>query len=550
MNNKNLVIIQVLIVVVGALLFVPGLGIVHLFDWDEINFAESAREMIVTGDYLNVKINFEPFWEKPPFFAWLQVLSMKTFGINEFGSRFPNAVCGIITLLMLFNIGRKLRDVRFGLLWTLLYTCSLFPFFYFKTGIIDPWFNLFIFLGVCFFILFTQTEIVKKMYLYVILSALFLGLAVLTKGPVGFLIFALTFFVFLIFQKFKFKCTWQQVVLFFAVFAFVGGFWFILQIIDGNFTIFKDFILYQIRLFQTKDAGHGGFLLYHFVVVLLGVFPASILALPTFRRSVLKDEGNEKMRLFFQWMIILFWVVMILFTIVRTKIVHYSSMSYFPLTFMAAWYVEQIFDGKKELAKWVKIPMIVIAVIIGFAAALIPFFDHFKQLIIPYADEFTRGNLQATSSWLGFEWITGVILLAGTIIFIFFSNRKKYKKAFIYLLLSSLIFVFSAMFFITPQVEKYSQLAIIEFYKSKANEDCYILSTFKSYAPYFYAQQKPENKCTDREFLYSGNIDKPCYFVTWNTARNIDFLENKSPDAIKLYDKNGFAFYMRLPKKE
>jgi 4-amino-4-deoxy-L-arabinose transferase-like glycosyltransferase len=59
---------------------------------DEINFAESAREMIVTGDYSKVQINFNPFWEKPPLFIWMQVLSMKIFGINEFAARFPNAV--------------------------------------------------------------------------------------------------------------------------------------------------------------------------------------------------------------------------------------------------------------------------------------------------------------------------------------------------------------------------------------------------------------------------------------------------------------------------
>jgi 4-amino-4-deoxy-L-arabinose transferase-like glycosyltransferase len=438
--------------------------------------------------------------------------------------------------------------VRFGLIWTLLYTCSLFPFFYFKTGIIDPWFNLFIFLGTYFFIVFTQTADVRKTYLPVSLSALFLGLAVLTKGPVGFLIFALALFVFLIIKKFKLKYNWKQIVLFFAVLAFSGGFWFLLQIIDGNFGIFKDFIIYQIRLFQTKDAGHGGFFLYHFVMVLLGVFPASVLALPTFRRKILEDETDEKMRSFFQWMIILFWVVMILFTIVKTKIVHYSSMSYFPLTFMAAWYVEQIFCGRKTLAQWVKIPLVAVAMVGGTAAAAIPFFDSFKHLIIPYADEFTAGNLQATSSWFGFEWLTGVLLVAGAMLFVIFSNRKKYKKAFAYLLLSSLIFVATAMFFIAPQVEKYSQLAIIEFYSSRQNEDCYILSDFKSYAPYFYARQKPENKCTDRDFLMCGKIDKPCYFVVRNTAYNTERMLKNAPDAVKLYDKNGFSFYIRKPE--
>ena len=74
---------QVLIVVVSALLFLPFLGGVRLFDWDEVNFAECAREMIVTGDYMHMQIDFRPFYEKPPIFIWLQVLCMKVFGINE-----------------------------------------------------------------------------------------------------------------------------------------------------------------------------------------------------------------------------------------------------------------------------------------------------------------------------------------------------------------------------------------------------------------------------------------------------------------------------------
>ena len=123
-------------------MFIPFLGGVHLFDWDEINFAESAREMIATGDYLTVLFNFLPFHEKPPLFIWMQVLSMKLFGVNEFAARFPNAICGIVTLLVLFNIGRKLRNNLFGVLWVMAYAGSVLPFFYFKSGIIDPWFNL------------------------------------------------------------------------------------------------------------------------------------------------------------------------------------------------------------------------------------------------------------------------------------------------------------------------------------------------------------------------------------------------------------------------
>ena len=102
-NSKKSALLLLLLSVV----FFIGLGNVHLFDWDEINFAESAREMIASGDYLRVQINFEPFWEKPPFFLWLQVGSMKLFGVNEFAARFPNAVFGFVYLISLYFIGKK-----------------------------------------------------------------------------------------------------------------------------------------------------------------------------------------------------------------------------------------------------------------------------------------------------------------------------------------------------------------------------------------------------------------------------------------------------------
>ncbi|HYD21854.1 MAG TPA: hypothetical protein VEB40_10290, partial [Flavipsychrobacter sp.] len=66
----------ILILVISAVLFLPFLGNVHLFDWDEINFAECAREMLTTGDYLRPQVDYQPFWEKPPLFIWMQALSM------------------------------------------------------------------------------------------------------------------------------------------------------------------------------------------------------------------------------------------------------------------------------------------------------------------------------------------------------------------------------------------------------------------------------------------------------------------------------------------
>ncbi|MDX5321228.1 MAG: glycosyltransferase family 39 protein, partial [Bacteroidota bacterium] len=61
-----------LIAALALLIYLPFLGAVHLFDWDEINFAESAREMLISQEFFQVQINYMPFWEKPPLFIWMQ----------------------------------------------------------------------------------------------------------------------------------------------------------------------------------------------------------------------------------------------------------------------------------------------------------------------------------------------------------------------------------------------------------------------------------------------------------------------------------------------
>lgn len=530
----------------AALLFIPALGAVPLFDWDELNFAESAREMLVTGDFLRVQIDYIPFWEKPPLFFWLQVLSMKLFGINEFAARFPNALCGIITLLVLFHIGTRLKNRRFGMTWVLAYTVSLLPFFYFKSGIIDPWFNLFIFLGIYFFIRFTAPNNTGNGLLQVALSAVFIGLAVLTKGPVGLLIFLLTFVVYLLFKRFKLRCNWKHVLLFTAVLALVGGFWYLLLWIHGGGQLIREFIDYQVRLFSIPDAGHGGFLLYHFVVLFVGVFPASILALPAFNPKAIRREDHPEMKHFFQWQMITFWVVLILFTIVTTKIVHYSSMCYFPLTFLAAWGIDHMIERQTGVPRYVKVCLLSIAALLTLLVALLPFIDALKPALLPLIDdEFTRGNLDATSHWIGFEPLLGVVLLLGVFVFLRYIKKKKQQKACMILAGSCLLFIAGTLYTYPVQVEKYTQHAVVEFYREKATEDCYIHPLFYTYAHYFYGKKMPADKYESEDFLRYGVLHKPAYFVMRKDTDRVARFLAETPDAQLLYEKNGFVFFVR-----
>ncbi len=461
---------QLIIAFFAALLFIPFLGNVHLFDWDEINFAEAAREMLVTGNYATVQIDFEPFWEKPPLFFWFQALSMKLFGVNEFAARFPNAVCGIITLVSLFTIGSKLKNKHFGLLWVLAYAGSFLPFFYFKSGIIDPWFNYFIFMGIYFS---AKKYVFPRQYktVDIFISGLFIGLAILTKGPVGALLYGVTVGVYLAMRKFKNFPSALEIGMFLLGVITFGSIWFVEELINGRLHIIVEFIVYQIRLLKTQDAGHGGPFYYHFIVLLSGVFSASVYAWFVVAKRQ-KNEHTSPLNEYKRWMQILFWVVLIIFSIVKTKIVHYSSMAYFPVTFLGAYYAYRLIEDNRPFGKWFKVLYLVIASAIGVALTALPWVALNKEYILSSGiikDVFAAENFKAPVAWSGVESLIGIVFLAGHY-FVIFARRPVAKKVVASFLIT-LFTVNLASVVITPKIEGYSQRAAILFYKSLCNKD-------------------------------------------------------------------------------
>ena len=544
--------IKIFILTGSALLFIPFLGNVHLFDWDEINFAECAREMIVTGEYSRVMINYQPFWEKPPLFFWLQAISMNIMGVNELAARLPNAICGTITLLMLFNIGSKLYDKQFGLFWVLAYAGSFLPHFYFKSGIIDPWFNLFIFLGIYYFVVHTYndsgTQVKNKTSLF--LSALFIGLAIMSKGPVALLIVGLCFIIYFLLSGLKKIISYRDLFIYGCLVAFTGSLWFIIEITSGRYDIVMEFFECQVRLFKTKDAGHGGPFFYHFLVLLIGCFPASIIA----ARSLTKTAKASTFQHYFKkWMVILFWVVLILFSIVKTKIVHYSSLCYFPLTFLAAYGIYEIHHNQLTWKKWMTWLIAVIGIIIGLAITLFPFLDKYKSEIIASGiikDDFAIANLQANIYWNGWEFLVGVLFITGIVSGIVLINKGKIKEGYISLCIATLITVNLTSLLYVPKIEQYSQNAAIEFYETLETKDCYIMTLgFKSYAHLFYSKVQPgakpkmEDNGQWKAWLLNGPIDKPVYFAAKITTA--EEIKAGYPQLKELYRKNGFVFYER-----
>lgn len=199
------------------------------------------------------------------------------------------------------------------------------------------------------------------------------------------------------------------------------------------------------------------------------------------------------------------------------------------------------------MPKYVKILLIIIACLLGLAVALVTQFDNFKHLLYPYIlDEFAIGNMQASATWYGSEFAFSIILIIGVVWMCIKSNKIFSYKNLCIMCASCIIFIYSALVFIVPQVEKYSQAAAIEFYESKKAEDCYIyLPYFKSYAQYFYSDRQIKNKNADASYLMHGQLDKDCYFVLKDISSEISIFESEVKDAKLINKKNGFAFYVR-----
>lgn len=537
--HSNLRYIQ--IAIFSLILFVPFLGQVHLFDWDEINFAECAREMIVSKDYLRMQIDFKPFYEKPPLFIWLQVLSMKVFGVNEFAARFPNAMAGLITFLTLFYVGKKVAHEKMALWWVILYAASWLPHFYFKTGIIDPLFNLFIFLA--FFQVYCLRSNANKA-IHVLLTGVFIGLAVLTKGPVAILVSVLSFGVYIIVNRGAKGYHWLHLLGIAATALAVTSIWFGVELLQNGPTFLKEFISYQAGLFSQNIADHEEPWYYHPIVLLIGCFPASLFLFQyTLRRNVNRHSGSD----FSRWMWILFWVVLILFSIVKTKIVHYSSLCYYPLTFLAAVQIYRLGENQIKLKKWLPVLLLLIGSVWGILLTAIPFVGVYKSKLIPLIkDPFAVGNLQAEVPWSIVESAFGLLYLV-IIWFAVFLMKTNFRKGMHILVLVQVAIIQITMLHFTPKIEAYSQRAAIEFYESKKGQDVYIqVLGFRSYAYMFYADKQPSKNPMyyNQDWLLTGKVDKPTFFVT--KIQDADQYRN-FPTLKLLYEKNGFVFFERLP---
>ena len=365
-----------------VLFHILGTWSLPLIDRDEPRFAEASREMIQRGNYLVPYFNNQLRLDKPPLTYWAQVASYQIFGENDFAARFPSAIAAALTAILLFVWGRRVGGEKLGWLAAIIFTLSLQTFVHAKAAVADMWLVLFVTLAnwTGYELIQPQTPnaqcptsnqgaaissdavaltkasrppwaIGKSPFLAFYLA---LALGFLAKGPIAWTPIV-TIAVLIIYTR-----DWQAA----RRFNFIGGIlltlvvvalWGIPALIQTGGEFFTVGIGRHVvsRSFMTLE-GHGAssfgmyvlLLPFFFITVFISFFPWSI-KLPWLVRRLWRnrkpgvDAPGYSRAPIDVYLITGIAIIFVIFTLVSTKLPHYTLPAVPLLALLLAWHLQE-----------------------------------------------------------------------------------------------------------------------------------------------------------------------------------------------------------------
>jgi 4-amino-4-deoxy-L-arabinose transferase-like glycosyltransferase len=117
-----------ILVLVASLTFLAGLGRAAIGDSDEAFYAEAAREMVESGDWITPHYNYEHRFQKPILYYWLAAGTFLVTHVGAAAARFPSALSGVALALLAYGVGRRWVGTRAGLIAGLI-TATNFGYF-------------------------------------------------------------------------------------------------------------------------------------------------------------------------------------------------------------------------------------------------------------------------------------------------------------------------------------------------------------------------------------------------------------------------------------
>jgi hypothetical protein len=533
------------------LIFFPFIGEVNLFDWDETLHASISKEMVQSGHFWTPYLNGKYFLEKPPFFYWLQIISYKYLALKEYGARFPNAVCGLLSVLLLFKLGKRFFSKFFGIVWAMLYLSLFLAQLFHKTALLEPWFNFFVFLSLYNMSrviemrqeridgLYRKSDVARSLFW----SAFACVGAILTKGPEAYFIVVFSYWFLFLASSAKYGLGYTNIVKWtFWVLFFVGVWGFLTYRETGSFEYFMQFLQYQKNDLSIEKASFLKRVFFHVIVLMVGCFPASIFALNSLRPQTYEPSLQKIFRLMMVGCLI---VVLIIATFVKQKVVYYSSLAYLPISFLATYSIRYIFEESKKIHYFNLFLLFLIGAFWSLVIAFVPYMKGNIGLLHQFIQD---KNLQIVFlknfEWHQWELYFGVIYFSVFLLSILLMLFKKYKAGIIILFFATMYISQLVITYYLPKIEQYTQGAYIDFVKQKSNENaCFLVYNTTSYVPNFYSNNTCaiSNRFEKDSMKYYRKAIQSIYVVA-RGKEEVDTL-NRIKDIKKLYNQGNYTFF-------
>ncbi|NPA10769.1 MAG: glycosyltransferase family 39 protein [Epsilonproteobacteria bacterium] len=313
--------------------FYLTLFLTPLFNLDEGAFSEATREMLSGGDYITTYLNGNLRFDKPILIYWLQALSVKIFGLNEFALRLPSALAATFWAFGIYWFAKRLFSEKTALFAAFIMVSTLQISLIAKAAIADSLLNMFIAFSMFSLYLYTQQKNKKLLYLTFGL----IGFGFLTKGPVAVLIPLATYFIFSIVNK-ELKTFFKDIFnpKGIVIFSLIALPWYIAEYLaQGDKFINGFFLKHNIQRFESSLEKHAGSIFYFIPVVIIGLLPYTSLFFKYLQNVKEKHP-------FFLFGGIWFFFVFVFFSLAGTKLPHYVIYGYTPLFIFMALMIERI----------------------------------------------------------------------------------------------------------------------------------------------------------------------------------------------------------------
>lgn len=426
-NNSWWMDSLLLIVILGGLFFIL-LGVKPLFVPDEGRYAEIAREMVHSGNYLTPYLNGIKYFEKPVLFYWLEAAAIKAAGLQLWSLRSINALLGLIGCLLTYATVRKLYDRTTGLLAAFILGTSLLYFVMVHMISLDLPVTVFLTASLYAFLLGSQQGPGRARRLYFWGAAATAALAVLTKGLIG-----IVFPLMIIGCWIVVAHEWRQLKYLYLpscllVFLLIAAPWHVLVSLHNPEFFYFYFIEQHFLRYTLPEIGHYQPAWFFIPYLLLGFFPWVVFlpqALITPFLRAHKESGDYEKSLFF-----ILWAVSIFvfFSFSKSKLIPYILPVIPPLAVLTARYLRQALGSQDLLSTRISIRMSYLALLLLATAMSSLLFVFIKRF--PTLDPFTADILLDLAACL---------LLIGTVMGCIYALRYLCKALAVTIMTSCLL---------------------------------------------------------------------------------------------------------------